>query len=257
MHIAKTGLETQQQIIDQLANDASNASTMAYQRRMVITEDNFYTTLKKGGLPDSSGFSSPTSIQRGSGSKIASVVKIMTRGDKKDTNDPFHLYIQGGGYFAVNISNNRVGYTRVGSFKLNNERRIVTDQGYGLVDDITIPLDTDPNNVVISENGIVTNKLTGDELGQIQITTFPNEQGLEDIGGGIALETPASGAPNEFIPGANESVGKLLQFGLEMSNVSQIEALTSLISAQRAYELNLKIVAAENEMQKNTNETYK
>ena len=259
LNIARTGLDISQQAIDIIAQNASNAKSLAYKQRMLVTTDSFYTTLKKGGLPDSAaGFASPIPVQRGSGAKTAGVVKIMTQGPRKDTNNPLDLYINGGGYFAVNLPNNKIGYTRVGAFKLTATRQMVTLDGYGLVDDITIPQEVGGiNNVDISEAGLITNKLTGDTIGQLTLTTFLNEAGLEDIGGGIALETEASGGPNEVIPASDEITGKIMQNALELSNVSQIEALTSLIDAQRSYELNLKIIAAQSDIMKNTNDTYK
>ena len=258
LNIARTGLDISQQAIDIIAQNAANAKSIAYKQRMLITTDSFYTTLKKGGLPDATtGFSSPIPVQRGSGAKTAGVTKIMTQGPKKDTNNPLDLFIAGGGYFEVNLANGKKGYTRVGAFRVTNTRQVVTiDQGYSLSDDITIPADLALADVDISETGVVTNRITGEAFAQVHIHTFLNDLGLEDIGGGIALETEASGGPTESIPGANDTVGKILQNSLEMSNVSQIEALTGLIDAQRSYELNLKIVAAQSEIMKNTNDTY-
>ena len=257
LHIARTGLDISQQAIDIIAQNAANAKSLAYKQRMLVTTDSFYTTLKKGGLPDpTTGFSSPSPVQRGSGAKAAGVTKVMTQGPKKDTNNPLHLYITGGGYLAVNLGGDKIGYTRVGALKLTSTRQLVTDDGYSLVDDITIP-QMDLNNVEITDAGLIQNKLTGDTISQLHLTTFLNELGLEDIGGGIALETEASGRPTEVLPGADDSVGKIVQGSVEMSNVSQIEALTTLIDAQRAYELNLKIVAAQSEIMKNTNDSYK
>jgi flagellar basal-body rod protein FlgG len=185
------------------------------------------------------------------------VTKIMTQGPKKDTDNPLDIYINGGGYFAVNLPNNKTGYTRIGAFKLTNTRQLVTQEGYGLVDDITIPQNMQLSDLDIAPDGLITNHSTGDTIGQITLSTFLNELGLEDIGGGVALATEASGEAIAGTPGTDDSIGKLVQNSLEMSNVSQIEALTGLIDAQRAYELNLKIVAAQSEMMKNTNDTYK
>jgi flagellar basal-body rod protein FlgG len=258
LNIAKTGLDISQQAIDIIAQNAANAKSLAYKQKMLVTTDNFYTTLKKAGLPDSgAGFSSPIPVQRGSGAKVAGVMKIMTQGPRKDTKNPLDMYIQGGGYFAVNLPNNQIGYTRMGAFRINQNRDVITmDEGYTLVDAINIPQGVAMANVNISNLGLITDGATGNVIGQIHITTFPNELGLEDIGSGIALETTASGAPTASTPGANETVGSIIQAAVELSNVSQIEALTGLIEAQRAYELNLKIVAAQSEIMKNTNDTY-
>lgn len=253
--VVTQGLKSAQEDINTIANNASNAKSLAYKEEMLITSDNFYTTLKKGGLVGAdNNFSRPAPLQRGYGSKIVAKVKNLTQGPQKITDNPLDLYISGGGYFAVNLPNGRVGYTRVGAFKINNNRDVVTATGgYTLVDDINIPQNVSNDNIEITEEGLIRNKNTLDEYGQLNMTTFPNELGLELIGGGIAVETEASGAPIELLPGADESSGTLIQGSLEDSNVSQIEALTALIGAQRAYELNLKIASAQNEILKETN----
>lgn len=258
--VAKTGLDAAQENINTIAQNAANAKSLAYKERILVTTDNFYTTLKKGGLPGAdSNFSSPTPLQRGAGSKISGTTKNLNQGEKKDTNNPFDLYIDGGGYFAVNLPNNRVGYTRGGAFVRRRDGRLVTAaNGYELIEnEITIPTNVNPADVRIDPNGRVVNNNTDEEYGEIRLATFPNELGLEEIGGGILVETEASGEAVQLTPGEDDSAGILIQRALEMSNVSQIEALTGLIDAQRAYELNLKIVAAQNEILKNTNETYK
>lgn len=253
-----SGLKAAQEDINTISNNAANAKSLAFKEEMLVTSDNFYTTLKKGGLVGAdNNFSRPAPIQRGYGSKIAGKIKNMAQGPQKMTENPLDLYINGGGYLALNIPNvrNGVGYTRVGAFRINNNRDLVTVQGgYTLVDEINIPQDVPADNVEITDTGLVRNKNTLVEYGQINLTTFPNELGLELIGGGIALQTEASGdAIDGQVPGADESVGSLIQGSLEDSNVSQIEALTALIGAQRAYELNLKIASAQNEILKETN----
>lgn len=257
---AKTGLDAAQKNLDYIAHDAANAKSLAYKARILVTTDNFYTTLKRGGLRGAdSGFASPAPIQKGSGSKIAGVTKNLTQGERKDTNNPLDLYIDGNGYFAVALPNNRVGYTRGGSFKKRADGRIVTSaHGYELINnEVTIPDNISLENVEISQNGQVINTRTNDVIDTIQLTSFSNELGLEEIGGGILVETEASGAPNLINPGDDIDSPRLIQRALEMSNVSQIDSLTDLIGAQRYYELNLKIVAAQNEMLKNTNDTFK
>jgi len=258
--VARTGLDAAQERINTLAQNAANASSVAYKERMLITTDNFYTTLKKGGLAGAdSDFAAPSAIQRGSGSKISGVTKNLTQGAKKDTNNPFHIYIDGGGYFAVQLPNNRIGYTRGGVFKKRADGRLVTEaHGYELINnEVTIPDNVDPQKIKIRPNGEVVNSDNNEVYATIQLATFSNELGLEEIGGGVLVETDASGEALIFNPGEEDSVGSLTQGGYETSNVSQIEALTGLIDAQRAFELNLKIVAAQNEILKNTNETFK
>jgi len=256
LNIARTGLDISQQQIDVIAQNAANAKSLAYKQRMLVTTDAFYTTLKKAGLQDTTtGFSSPIPVQRGSGAKVAGITKIMTQGPKKDTGNPLDLYIDGGGYFAVTLPNNQIGYTRIGKWQLSGTRQIVSvDTGYPLADGIVIDQNIPLEQVKITNTGAVLDG-QGNKINQISLYTFLNEEGLEEFGGGVAIETEASGAGIQANPGDNESVGKLVQKSLELSNVSQIEALTGLIEAQRAYELNLKIIAAQSDIMKATNET--
>jgi flagellar basal-body rod protein FlgG len=256
--IVTSGMKAAQEDINTISHNAANAKSLAFKENILITSDNFYTTLKKGGLVGAdNNFSRPAPLQRGYGSKISAKIKNMTQGPQKATDNPLDLYINGGGYFAVNIPNvrNGVGYTRVGAFRINSNRDLVTAEGgYTLTDDINIPQDVPADHIEITDDGLIRNKNTLVEYGQITLTTFPNELGLELKGSGIALETETSGAAIDGqIPGVDDSVGTCIQGALEDSNVSQIEALTALIGAQRAYELNLKIASAQNEILKETN----
>ncbi len=258
--IARSGLDAAQRAIDVIAQNASNARSIAYKQNILVTTDGFYTTLNQGGLAGSTdNFAAPAPVQRGTGSRNAATIKIMTQGQPKETKGPFDLFINGGGYFGVLLPNSATGYTRAGAFTLNKDRQIVNSAGYPLVDDIIIPQNIDENLVEISDTGLVTDG-DGNELGQISLYLFPNEQGLINREGGIALAPigGAAGDPIQVLPNQDgTSAGKLVQGSLEQSNVSQVAALTDLIEAQRTYEMNAKIVQAQDKILDATNNMYR
>lgn len=266
LYTARTGLDTAQQWMDQIANSAANVKSLAFKDTYLQITDLSYTQIKQAGVQQSQDtFETPTGYQRGSGSKVVGTSRIMTPGPLKQTNVPLDLAIRGSGYFAVNIpttNGNTTGYTRIGKFNITNARLIVTSDGYELADGITIPAGINLGDVSIATNGTVTSKNnttnppTITNIGQIQLWAFPNEQGAQDIGNGIMIQTDASGDPTQEIAGTN-NIGEIVQGSLEQSNVNSVEVMTSLIEAQHIYELNTKIIMAVNDMEKNTNNMYK
>ena len=266
LYTARTGLDTAQQWMDQISNSAANVKSLAFKDTYLQITDLSYTQLKQAGVQQSQEtFEAPTGYQRGSGSKVVGTSRIMTQGPLKLTNVPLDLAIRGGGYFAVNIptnNGNTVGYTRVGKFGITKTGQVVTSDGYELADGITIPANINLADVTIGQDGTVTaldksqTPAVTVQLGKIQLWVFPNEQGTQDIGSGITIQTDASGDPVQETPGQNNT-GSIMQGNLEQSNVSSVEVMTSLIEAQHIYELNTKIIMAVNDMEKNTNSMYK
>lgn len=262
LYIAGSGLGAMQEVMNTYAQNAANLKTPAFKEEFKMTADGVYTQLKQAGIrqsPDT--FESPVRTQRGSGAKVVGTTRIMTPGAFKQTTNPLDIAINGGGYFCVNLPGNVKGYTKNGTFKLSNGQ-LTTGAGYALSDDITI--DTTKynlNDVTITNDGTVTvtdnstNPATIVPLGNIAIYLFPNEQALQDIGEGIALQAEAGDAV-QTIPGQNNS-GTLLHKQLEMSNVNSVEIMTGLIEANHNYELNSKIIMAVNDMEKSTNNMYK
>ena len=188
-------------------------------------------------------------MQLGLGVKLAAVYRIHTQGNVAATENTFDLAIQGKGFFQVERPDGEVAYTRDGTFQLNADGEIVTHDGLVVLPGITVPADA--IDISINQSGEVLVKQQGEvalqNVGQIQLATFPNEAGLEAIGSNLLLETPASGAANVGNP-QEPGFGSLLQGFLETANVNAVEEITNLISAQRAYEMNSKVIQTADEM---------
>jgi flagellar basal-body rod protein FlgG len=157
--------------------------------------------------------------------------------------------VNGRGYFQITNPNGEINYTRAGSFNRNNTGQIVTLEGYALDPAILIP--NGAVDVVINQSGQVFAKVDGQvqaqNLGQITLANFANDAGLEPLGNGLYRETAASGAPVTGVPG-DPSFGKLQQGYLESSNVDPVKEITNMITAQRAFEMNSKVIQAADEM---------
>lgn len=264
LYTARTGLDTAQQWMSNIADTAANMKSLAYKASFLEVTDLSYTQLKRSGVQQSQDtFGRPVAVQRGSGSKVVGTTRIMTQGALKQTSNPLDIAIRGSGYFAVNLPNGVTGYTRVGALKLTKSGQVVTTEGYELADNINI--DTTKYNLGdldIAQDGTVTIKDNTQNppatvpLGNISLWIFPNEQGLQDVGGGIAIQTDASGDPVEEVPGRNNA-GSLEQNNLEMSNASSVEAMTALIEANQIWELNAKVISTASDMEKSLNNMYK
>ena len=191
----------------------------------------------------------PSGIQLGLGVKPAAVYRIAEQGTLSVTSNPYDLAINGQGYFMVELPSGETGYSRAGSFQVSPDGDLVTADGYIVQPGVTIPADA--TNVTINDNGEVFVSLSGtttpQNVGQLELAAFPNAAGLESIGNNLLLETPASGQASVAAPGAS-GLGTLQQGALETSNVNVVSEITNLISAQRAYEMNSKVIQAADEM---------
>lgn len=187
---------------------------------------------------------------------VADHTAIHTQGNLSATDNPFDLAIQGKGYFQVETPSGEIAYTRDGTFQLNAAGQVVTHDGFLVQPGIAVPQDA--IDVTINQSGEVLAKIDGEvelqNVGQLQIATFPNEAGLEAMGDNLLKETPASGAPVISSP-QQPGFGTLLQGFLETSNVNAVEEITNLISAQRAYEMNSKVIQTADEMMATLNNT--
>ncbi|MES2215523.1 MAG: flagellar basal-body rod protein FlgG [Pseudomonadota bacterium] len=261
-NIAVTGLMAAQTRIDVVAQNLANLKTTAFQKWMVETSDLFYSQVKRAGIVtnNSAGSVSPVGVQIGTGAEVTGVYRLLEQGSLKKTGDPLSIAINGAGYFAINLPNGRTGYTRAGNFQINGTTRAITDpQGNELADGIQIPAGIQLQNVNITQDGTVTATDQNNQLvpiGQINLITFANDRGLENIGGNLLVQTDASGDPTATIPG-QDGVGLLSQYYVEESNVNSVTELTDLIDAQRAYEFNSKVLQANNEVQKMAGDIYK
>jgi len=249
LSIASTGMLAQQQMVDVISNNIANMNTTAFKRQRPEFQDLLYQNLRRAGSASSdAGTLVPSGVQMGLGVKTASIYRITEQGGLVSTDNPLDLAIQGEGYFKVTLPSGDEAYTRAGSFQVSPEGEIITLDGYTVLPGITIP--TDAISVSINESGEVEAKVDGQDpqiVGQFELATFPNEAGLEAMGDNLLRETPSSGQPTSGTPGS-AGFGTLEQGFLEGSNVNAVSEVTSLITAQRAYELNSKVITTSDEM---------
>lgn len=243
-----TGLEAQQANIDRIANDLANVNTDGYKRASTEFQDLMYETIKEPGAQVGASTVTPTGVQKGLGVKVGSGHKIFEQGAVRVTNNPYDLMIEGKGFLQVTQPNSgEVVYTRTGNFKLDSQGRITLPGGALLDPPIAVP--TNANSVVIDPNGDVKVFTTEGEqvIGQIQLVNFVNPQGLSAIGNNFYKSTAGSGAPQPTVPGEN-GVGTLLQGALESSNVNVANSMVEMIGAQRAYEMNTRVMGVADKM---------
>jgi len=246
---ATTGMSAQNLNIDVIANNLANVSTSGFKKSRADFQDLLYQIMKVPGSPTSADTKSPTGIQVGLGVKPGSVTKIFTEGDIVQTGNTLDVAIEGAGFFQVSMPDGTTAYTRSGNLKLDGEGRITTSDGYPIQPEITIP--EDALQVTISQTGVVSaivgSDTTSTELGNIDLADFVNDSGLIAIGKNLFRETEASGTALVGTPGEN-GIGTLLQGYVENSNVNLVEELTQMITAQRAFEINSKVITTSDEM---------
>ena len=253
LNTAATGMQAQQMNIDIVANNIANVNTTAFKQQCVGFQDLLYINRLVPGLQYSGG-TSPTGMQIGVGVKPSSTYRINEQGALKHTNHPLDLAIKGSGYFQVELPDGTTVYTRDGSFKKNSEGKIATEDGYVLAPEITIPENAE--SISINNNGEVQIQVTGQAesqtIGQITLATFINESGLQALGGNLFQVTSSSGDPIINNP-STDGAGEIKQWYLESSNVDAITEITNLIKAQRAYEVNSRVIRIASELQKQLN----
>jgi flagellar basal-body rod protein FlgG len=248
--IAATGMLAQQHNVEVISNNIANMNTTGFMRRRTEFHDLLYQNLRRtGSTASDAGTIVPSGVQLGLGVKLAAVYRIHEQGNLANTDNSFDLAIQGNGFFQIQLPNGDTAYSRDGSFQLSPTGEIVTHDGNPLMPGITIPANA--IDVTINSSGEVLAKIQGQvapsNVGQIQLATFPNDAGLEAVGDNLYLETPASGSPTAGTPG-DSGYGTLLQGFLETSNVNAVSEVSELISAQRAYEMNSKVIQTSDEM---------
>ena len=250
LDIAATGMLAQQRNVEVVANNLANMNTTAYMRRRTEFHDLIYQDLRRVGSTSSdSGTIVPSGVQLGLGVKLAAVYRIHEQGNLEATDNTFDMAIQGKGFFQITLPTGDTAYTRDGTFQLDGNGNIVTHDGFELQPSITIP--NNAIDVSINQSGEVLVKIEGQvafsNAGQIQVAVFPNEAGLQAEGSNLLTETPASGTATTGNPGAT-GFGSILQGFLETSNVNAVQEISNLISAQRAYEMNSKVIQTSDEM---------
>jgi len=247
---AATGMMAQQLNIDVISNNIANMNTTGFKRQRAEFQDLLYQNIERVGANSSNaGTVVPSGIQVGVGVRTAGVYRVADQGALKNTGNVYDLAINGKGYFTIQLPDGQNAYTRAGSFQIDQNGILVTPEGYQVQPAITIPQGA--VDVLINEQGEVSIKQDGvpapQQVGQLELATFPNEIGLEAIGNNQFLESQASGAAIPSSPG-EIGYGVVLQGFLENSNVNAVGEITSMISAQRAYELNSKVIQTSDEM---------
>jgi len=240
----------QQRNVEVVSNNLANMNTTAYQRRRTEFHDLLYQNLRRvGGTSSDAGTVVPSGVQLGLGVKLAAVYRIHEQGNLTATDNTFDLAVQGPGFFRILLPQGGTAYTRDGTFQLNAQGQIVTHDGFTVQPAITIP--NNAVDVTVNSSGQVLAKIEGQvnlqNVGQLQLASFPNPAGLEATGDNLYVETPASGKATVANPGTS-GYGTLLQGFLETSNVNAVEEISNLISAQRAYEMNSKVIQTSDEM---------
>ncbi|WP_294330209.1 flagellar basal-body rod protein FlgG [uncultured Sphingomonas sp.] len=249
LSIAATGMLAQQTNVDVISNNIANMNTTAYKKQRAEFQDLLYQQVSRPGASTGGETKVPAGIQIGSGVKTGGVYRINEQGATTQTGNPYDLAIQGHGYFQVKMPDGTTAYTRDGSFQVSDQGELVTQDGYPVEPGITLPQGA--LDVSVSKTGLVEVTVAGNtqpqQLGQLQLARFMNESGLEAKGGNLFVETAASGQPTVAAPG-DPGMGTLTQGFIEASNVNPVSEITSLITAQRAYEMNSRVVKTADEM---------
>jgi flagellar basal-body rod protein FlgG len=251
---AATGMESQQVTIDTISNNLANVNTTAFKRSRANFHDLLYQTLKAPGQNSTAGTVVPTGIQIGAGSRISSVEKMFNEGAIRVTNKTTDLMVEGQGFFRVQKDDGTIAFTRDGSFKIDNTGRLVTAEGFPLVPEIVVPENVTSDKLHVGLDGTVTVRIGNEtqDIGQIVLANFVNPTGLESLGRNLYADTPASGEPLQGQPNT-QGFGRIGQGQLEASNVNIVEEMVNMISGQRAYEINSKVIQTGDQMLQQTN----
>ena len=247
--IARTGMDAQQLQLDVISNNLANVSTNGFKAQRAVFADLLYQTQMQPGAQSTQQTQLPSGLQIGTGVQPVATERILTQGNLQQTSNPTDMAIQGSGFFQIGLPDGTIGYTRDGSFQVNNQGQLVNSMGYPLQPPITIPQNA--LSVTVGLDGTVSITQPGSpnatQIGSIQLATFINPGGLQNNGGNIFLETSSSGAPSTNTPGTN-GAGTINQGYVETSNVNVAEELVNMIETQRAYEMDSKAITASDQM---------
>ena len=250
LDIAGTGMQAQQTNVEVISNNIANMTTTGFKRRRAEFQDLIYQNLRRVGSSSSdTGTIVPAGAQLGLGVKTAAIYRINEQGNLQQTSNSLDLAIRGNGYFQITLPSGETAYTRDGTFGLSPDGQIVTADGYIVQPGITIP--SNARDVTINNAGSVQVKIDGQTLpqtvGTLQLAVFANEAGLDSQGDNLFLQSPASGTAVTGAPGV-PGFGTTMQGFIETSNVNVVSEITNLITAQRAYEMNSRVITTSDQM---------
>jgi flagellar basal-body rod protein FlgG len=250
LYTASTGMMAQELNVQVISNNIANMRTTGYKRQRAEFQDLLYEHVRRIGTQTSDqGNILPVGVDIGSGVKSVGTPRLMSQGTLAPTGSPLDLAIRGEGFFKVQLPDSTYAYTRDGSFQMDAQGRIVTVQGNVVSPGITIPQNA--SGLTINSQGQVSVTTQGQTaptvLGQLTLTRFVNKAGLLSVGDNMFTETPASGTPQDGLPNT-DGAGDLQQGNLEQANVEAVSEISDLIAAQRAYEMNGKVITAADQM---------
>lgn len=249
LSISKTGMEAQQLQLDTISHNLANVATNGYKRSHAVFEDLMYLNLRQAGGNSGGESTLPTGLQVGLGARAVATARQFSQGNLQQTYNTLDVAVLGQGFFEIQMPDGTPGYTRDGSFQVNAQGQLVTNNGYLVNPGVTIPQNA--QSVTIANDGTVSVALPGQAtaqtVGQIQLTNFINPAGLEPKGQNLFTETAASGAPTTGAPNQN-GLGAIRQGFVETSNVNVVEELVGMIQTQRAYEINSKAIQTADQM---------
>ena len=249
LYVSKTGLSAQDTALTTTSNNLANVNTTGFKRERAVFQDLLYQIERQPGGLSSQDSELPSGLQIGTGVRVVGTAKEFTQGSLQVTEQPLDMAVNGRGFLQVLLPDGTISYTRDGQFQLNSNGDIVTANGHPLEPAITVPDNT--SSITIGTDGTVSSLVTGDTaptvIGNITTVDFINPQGLEAIGNNLFRETGSSGDPQEGTPGL-DGLGTLEQGMVESSNVEVVEELVNMITTQRAYEMNSKVVSTADQM---------
>lgn len=249
LYVSKTGLAAQDKQLTTISNNLANVGTIGFKRDRAIFEDLLYQVQRQPGAQTTQDTQLPSGLQLGTGVRVVATQKQFTEGNLQVTEQPLDVAVNGRGFFQILQPDGTIAYTRNGQFQRNGEGQLTNNEGLLVEPAINIPEGT--HKVTISTDGVVNAFFNGEvepqQLGDLLLVDFINPAGLEAIGGNLFLETVASGNPIQGAPNEN-GMGKLVQGALEGSNVDIVEEMVNMITTQRAYELNSKVVSTADQM---------
>ena len=249
LYVAKTGLSAQDTQLKVISNNLANVSTVGFKKDRAIFEDLIYQIQRAPGADSAAGNQLPSGLQLGNGVRVVGTQKQFTGGEVQVTDQPFDVAINGNGFFQVSLPSGEIGYSRNGQFHLNGNNELTTAEGLLIEPAISLP--DEVNNFSVGVDGSVTVTTAGNtapqNIGQLTLAAFVNPAGLLAIGQNLFTETASSGAPVVANPG-EQGLGQTRQNMLEASNVNSVEELVNMITTQRAYEINSKVISTADEM---------